>query len=585
MPSIRVRYQPPSNEADFELLCLKLLRCHWKCNQLDLYGRRGEAQSGVDIIELSGVAKPRAAQCKCHHDHVVIQRAEILDEIGKAKKFEQPLSQYWIMTSAKTSVIAQKAISQINIEHKANKLFLVELWTWNKIEDLMDNYPEILDDFYCTIGGQTVKRFELKLDAILSLLKHIQRKDGHSSWLQEEALRSVKRVLIHPPLPSEDLRKAYRESHPLCMDDLPMNENPVLLILDAVYGLAAFSRRTDDCHPLLEFTRRASELAGSGERLAAYLHLNEELAGVLGLTKYEISCSSNAAPLPSQKEDRPYVLVCCEPSLVCPQDLLVEAWIHQDGRAIGVPLEKVPWSKKNRREMLTLLYKEVTLRIPRKQLPIFEFVVPRSLIGKDFDQWEICLKEHGLTKIGVYCQVVTRFLERRNIVSQIPLVERWERICGYLQTPCCVTENPQTAESNQAVSFWAEQPHSGDQLFDVVNNSVCVACVVFRIPPKVRTNSNKRDAMQAMLATGVPFALWTRTGINNSPGASAELLALVRGKPLSDLPRRVFEHRKKSSNKKHDSSHITLVWDDPYRLPPDPQKQPRFFLETKTEGH
>ena len=41
---MRFTYPRPANEQDFERLCLKLLRAHWKRPQLELYARRGDDQ-------------------------------------------------------------------------------------------------------------------------------------------------------------------------------------------------------------------------------------------------------------------------------------------------------------------------------------------------------------------------------------------------------------------------------------------------------------------------------------------------------------------------------------------------------------
>ena len=63
---MRMSHKRPRNEQDFEQFCLKLLRTYWKCPELQLYAARGEAQHGVDIVDLNGQEPLRAAQCKLH---------------------------------------------------------------------------------------------------------------------------------------------------------------------------------------------------------------------------------------------------------------------------------------------------------------------------------------------------------------------------------------------------------------------------------------------------------------------------------------------------------------------------------------
>ena len=45
------RFPQPSNEDDFELFCLRFLRELWKCPTLQQYGKRGERQHGIDLID------------------------------------------------------------------------------------------------------------------------------------------------------------------------------------------------------------------------------------------------------------------------------------------------------------------------------------------------------------------------------------------------------------------------------------------------------------------------------------------------------------------------------------------------------
>jgi hypothetical protein len=71
------RYPHPSNEKEFEQFCLELLIRHWNNPDLELYGKRGERQLGVDIIDL-GCSDPfKAAQCKHHEPDKTIPPAEI----------------------------------------------------------------------------------------------------------------------------------------------------------------------------------------------------------------------------------------------------------------------------------------------------------------------------------------------------------------------------------------------------------------------------------------------------------------------------------------------------------------------------
>ena len=83
---MRKSYNKPQNPEDFEILCLKLLRAHWKCPELDRYATGGQAQNGVDILDLSGQEPLRAAQCKLREEGKKITPTEVKNEIKEARK-------------------------------------------------------------------------------------------------------------------------------------------------------------------------------------------------------------------------------------------------------------------------------------------------------------------------------------------------------------------------------------------------------------------------------------------------------------------------------------------------------------------
>src|ERR1700739_3277907 len=139
----RTKNRPPANEGDFERLCLRLLKAHWKCPTLELYGRRGERQHGIDIIDMSGVEPLRAAQCKRYDELTTLQPADIQAEVNAAEGFDFRLGVFAICTTARVSGQAQKSILSINQEHRKKGLFQVELFTWDRLDDMWAVYQSL----------------------------------------------------------------------------------------------------------------------------------------------------------------------------------------------------------------------------------------------------------------------------------------------------------------------------------------------------------------------------------------------------------------------------------------------------------
>jgi tetratricopeptide (TPR) repeat protein len=149
---ISQRFAIPSNDDDFEKLCRDVLRLHWSCPGLEIFGKRGERQFGIDLLDLSGREPLCAAQCKLKEEHKSLPPADIEAEVNEAKLFTPPLGKYGILTTAKVSTQAQRKVREINRIHKSQGLFEIELFTWEKLCELLQRYPGVLEDHYGDIA-------------------------------------------------------------------------------------------------------------------------------------------------------------------------------------------------------------------------------------------------------------------------------------------------------------------------------------------------------------------------------------------------------------------------------------------------
>lgn len=166
MAPVSLNYPPPANEQDFEELCLQLLRVHCDRPQLELYAHRGESQEGVDIFDPSGQRPNIAAQCKLYGVTKGIRPADLRAEVQKAKSFRPELQRYIILTSAKQTATAHQAIISLNEEQRAQGLFTVELITWERINQLLQQYSSVTDLFYKTLGSESMQRIENELASL-----------------------------------------------------------------------------------------------------------------------------------------------------------------------------------------------------------------------------------------------------------------------------------------------------------------------------------------------------------------------------------------------------------------------------------
>jgi tetratricopeptide (TPR) repeat protein len=162
------RWPQPGNEHDFEEFCLLFLKELWKNPFLELHGRRGQVQFGVDIFDPMVTTPHKAAQCKHHESHIVLGDTEVQNEVNKALNFKPPLKLFAILTTGKKSVDTDEMVRLINKRHAKAKLFKVKIHYWNEICLTLDS-PEFEDVALTLIPGgirARLKHQETEIDSL-----------------------------------------------------------------------------------------------------------------------------------------------------------------------------------------------------------------------------------------------------------------------------------------------------------------------------------------------------------------------------------------------------------------------------------
>ena len=162
------RFPIPTNDDDFEKMCRDLLRRYWSRPGLEIFGKRGERQYGIDILDLGGQEPLYAAQCKLKEPQKTLPPRAIEDEVAEAKLFAPPLGKYGILTTAKVSTQAQRKVREINQTHKEQGLFEVELLAWEQISELLQRYSEVQENYYAEITHRLAGKIESGLASISS---------------------------------------------------------------------------------------------------------------------------------------------------------------------------------------------------------------------------------------------------------------------------------------------------------------------------------------------------------------------------------------------------------------------------------
>lgn len=121
--------------------------------------------------------------------------AEIRGEVRKAETFPSKLDHYTILTTAKISGAAQLSVQAINQEHKASRLFTIELFTREKISELIRQYLEIEGEFYGGLRFEQATAVNSKLDYVAKLTESVT---ANSATTEIDALIDDARGRITP---------------------------------------------------------------------------------------------------------------------------------------------------------------------------------------------------------------------------------------------------------------------------------------------------------------------------------------------------------------------------------------------------
>src|SRR6267154_2121525 len=158
-------YPLPRSSDEFERLCLKLLRRHWQLPQLERFRDPERIEKGINLIEISGRPRLAAVKCDLRDSRSDLTVAEIKDAVDRAASPKLPIGRFVIVTTAAKPEGLQRSLFDLNRANRKDGISAIEVLTWDDIEELLDEYPQILTDF-----GTAAKRQALtRADAVVHL--------------------------------------------------------------------------------------------------------------------------------------------------------------------------------------------------------------------------------------------------------------------------------------------------------------------------------------------------------------------------------------------------------------------------------
>lgn len=147
MPTIHAMDLPrPTNWQDFELLVRDAFAQAWASPQLQINGRQGQAQHGVDIVGADSIGRRVGIQCKRYAQ--ILRLHDIREEVEKAESFSPPLSALFIATTCDNEAVLQQQVRALSDQRVASGKFGIGILFWGDIVAALQLNPAVFRVHY-----------------------------------------------------------------------------------------------------------------------------------------------------------------------------------------------------------------------------------------------------------------------------------------------------------------------------------------------------------------------------------------------------------------------------------------------------
>ncbi len=136
----------PKDWQEFETMTAAALRAKWASPNLQMNGRPGQAQQGVDIHGPDEVGRPTGVQCKLTTGQSSLQLVQ--DELAKSNSFSPQPSTLYIATTQDFDSGLQTAVRALSLTRCQSGLSAVGVLFWDDIVDGLSLNPAVFSNFY-----------------------------------------------------------------------------------------------------------------------------------------------------------------------------------------------------------------------------------------------------------------------------------------------------------------------------------------------------------------------------------------------------------------------------------------------------
>lgn len=382
-------------------------------------------------------------------------------------------------------------------------------------------------------------------------------------------IAELHRHLARVTLTDDDMQRLYRQSllrgqadwHPY-----PRGTSEADTLKRIIHELAQ-TKIDQSAHPLVDFVTYLAALDNPSVQVvqAELQTWVKSVAGELG-----VQVKKDDDP-PITTTPQTYLLVQISPKQPLTEAtnldtarFYVEAWLLRSDQEHDTSTDNLSdeqeHSLKSIPEILQRLIKRSRALVSPADLTV-EFFLPVELLLHDVDQWEITLGIQTITCIGIQHRVVVRSLERvqPQYVSDLrPQWEKkWQRFKGLPHTHEDVFAWARTTEECNASSL----PGSLLRKDIVGFAQVCLLA---------ETHDSIFEMLYTIIDAGIPIAFFPRYKAEACL-CTNQIEQFIKKCLCLHSPTVVWQERQEAvrlNDTTHLAHHMTLLWDDPTRLPP-----------------
>ncbi len=145
-------FPPPKDPEEFERIVEQLAGPVLRSQQVNLNGRRGQGQDGVDVSVTTDAGEV-GIQCKLTGS---LRIDTVKDEVEKAKKYVPQLTHFIVATTSPSDAVLQKELRKVKAPFK------LSLWSWDEINNHLNRLPGVALDYVQSVLMGSAEASELQ---------------------------------------------------------------------------------------------------------------------------------------------------------------------------------------------------------------------------------------------------------------------------------------------------------------------------------------------------------------------------------------------------------------------------------------